>query len=444
MVGKVCLRAVTGNMGKLLSEMPLGPGPMVDGKMAVLDANLQLEELCTPAQRRKQIGADRFKLMTWPAYEITNKIYKEKFGQPLGMSGHDFVGHEPSIYRTILSREPYPITALLTWSSNPLLNSANTKLVYKALKSENLELHVVLEHFMTPTALLADYVLPAASKLEKIMCSSSQDFSPNIQCGERAIPPLGERRSDYEFWRGIAIRLGFGEYFPWKDDEELANYRLKPLGMDFKEVATEKYTVNSAEPWTYKTINPQTGKPTGFATPSGKVELYSNVLKELGYDPLPYYEEPPESPIRTPEVAKEYPLILITGGRYRPFFHSDHRQLGTGMREQHPYPLMDIHPETAAKLGIGDGDWAYIETRRGVIKQKAHLTSGIDPRVVNIESHWWFPEQPAQEPWLHGVWQSNANVLTLDEPDACDPISGGWALRALLCKVYKVQTCESL
>ncbi len=437
---RICLRAITGNMAVQGGETPLGPGPIIAGKMGIRDSMLQLEEKCSPEQRRKQLGADRFKLMTWPAYEITSKLYKQLYGIPLCMSGHDSLCHQPSIWHAILTGKPYHIKAMITWTSNPLLNAANTKLVYQALKSPNLDLHVVLEHFMTPTALLADYVLPAASKLEKLMCSTHEDWVPVFECGERSIEPLGERRSDYYFLREIAIRLGFGEYFPWETEEELADYRLEPLGITFKEAATKSYLVTSSEPWTYETINPETEKPTGFATPSGRIELYSKVLEELGYDALPFYEEPPESPIRTPDIAKDYPLILTTGGRCRPLFHSEHRQLGIGMREQHPDPLMDIHPDTARELGIADGDWAYIETRRGVIKQKARLTTGIHPRVVNVESHWWFPEQPAQEPWLHGVWQSNANVLTLSDPEACDRLTGGWALRALLCKVYKVQT----
>jgi thiosulfate reductase / polysulfide reductase chain A len=250
---------------------------------------------------------------------------------------------------------------------------------------------------------------------------------------------MGERRSDYDFFRDIGIKFGFGEYFPWETEEELAEYRLKPLGITFKEAAG-RYGIFSDEPWLYNTINPRTGKPTGFATKTGKIELYSNVLEELGYDPLPFYEEPPESPVRTPEVTKDYPLILTTGSRVRPLFHSENRQLGIGMREQHPNPLMDIHPDTASKYGIVDGDWAWIETKRGVIKQKAHVTEAIHPKVVNVEANWWFPEQPRQEPWLMGIFQSGANVLTLNDLDACDPISGGWAMRALLCKVYKVQT----
>ena len=100
---------------------------------------------------------------------------------------------------------------------------------------------------------------------------------------------------------------------------------------------------------------------------------------------------------------------------------------------------MDIHPDTAKALGIVDGDWAYVETKRGVIKQKANITADIHKKVVNVQSHWWFPEQPAQEPWLHGLWESNGNMLTMDDTETLDPITGGWPLRALLCKVYKVE-----
>lgn len=436
---RLCLQAITGNLEALIYERPQGPGPIINGKMGIREAMLQMEEKCLPEQRKKQIGSDRFQLMAWPAYEITSKNYKEVYGIPQCMAGHNFVAHQPSVWRAIVEGKPYPVKAMITWSSNILVTAANTKLVYKALKSQNLELHVVLDTFMTPTALLADYVLPAASKFEKPYCTSYEDFLPMFEAGERAIKPMGERRTDYEFWRGLAIRLGLGDYFPWKTDEEFAEYRLEPLGMTFKEAATERYIISS-EPWTYETINTKTGKPTGFATPSGKFELYSNVFKELGQDPLPFFEEPAESPIRTPDVARDYPLILTTCARVLPFFESMHHQLGMGLREQHPEPLVEIHPETAQELGIADGDWVYIETRRGVITQKARVTDSIHPQVVNAESNWWFPEQPAQEPWLHGLWQSNTNVLTMDDPDACDRLSGGAAMSALLCKVYKVPT----
>jgi thiosulfate reductase/polysulfide reductase chain A len=435
---RMCLLALTGTIRSEFGLAPLGPGPIINGVMGVRDSMLQMEEKCAPVQRHKHLGSDRFKLLTWPCYEQTSPNYRKTYGIAQTMSGHNYSVPQPVVWRSILDSKPYPTSALITWGSNPLITGGNVKLIYKALKSENLKLHVVLEHFLTPTAMLADYVLPSASKLERGGLSTLEDFIPFFQAGEKAVEPLGERKPDYQFFRGLAVRLGFGEYFPWETEEELYNYRLKPLGITFGEAAREKYVVSSTQPWTYATINPATGKPTGFATPSGKLELYSNVLKALGHDPLPFFEEPPESPVRTADIAREYPLILITGGRFNPQFHSEHRQIGMGMREQHPEPLVEIHPETAGQLGLKMGDWAYIETLRGVIKQKVNITDKIHPRVVNCEHGWWFPEQPAREPWLGGMWESNCNVLTMDDPDTCDRLTGGWNLRALLCKVYKV------
>jgi anaerobic selenocysteine-containing dehydrogenase len=437
---RVCLRAITGNLKVGGGETAEGPGPIIGGNCAIRDSMLQLADKLPKEMRKKQIGSDRFRLMMWPGYEVMAPIYEAHYGVPFPMCAHNFLSNQPLIWKAILERDPYPITANITWGSNPLLNGGDTKLIYRALKSPNLELSVVSELVMTPTAMLADYVLPAASKLEKPMCETHEDFSPKMKCAERAVAPLGERHEEYLMWKGLAERLGFGEYFPWENEEALADYRLAPIGLTFREAATERYIIQSDEAWTYDKINPRTGRLTGFATPSGRIELFSNVLKELGYDPLPFFEEPHESPYSTPELTGEYPYILITGGNFRPMFHSENRQLGLGTREQHPWPIMDIHPETAAKHGIADGDWVYVESLRGVIKQKARVADEIDPRVINVQSHWWFPEEPGREPWLGGLWTSNANVLTpADDPDTFDPITGGWPLRALLCKIYKAE-----
>ncbi len=437
---RICLRAITGNLAEGGGEMVVGPGPIIGGKMGIRDSMLVFPEMIPPEQRKKQIGAGRFRLMGWPGYEAMARYHEETYGVPFPTAAHNFVAVQPLIWKAIIEKDPYPITAMITWGSNVLLNGGDVHTMYRALKSPNLELHVSMEHFMTPTALLADYVLPIASKLEKPMCATHEDFAPNIACSEAAVEPLGERHGDYFVWKGLAERLGFGEYFPWETEDQLADERLAPLGLTFHEVATERYFVRSEEPWTYKAINPRTGRPTGFATPSGKVELYSRVLEELGYDPLPFYEEPPESPVSTPDVAEQYPYILITGGNFRPMFHSENRHWGMGYREQYPDPIMELHPDVAGPLGIAEGDWVCVETRRGAIKQRAHVTDEIHPRVVNVQRHWWFPEQPAAEPSLHGLWQSNCNVLTMgDDPDTYDPVTGGWPLRALLCKIYKAE-----
>jgi anaerobic selenocysteine-containing dehydrogenase len=301
---------------------------------------------------------------------------------------------------------------------------------------------VVLDYWMTPTAELADYVMPAASKgLEMPFASGWEDQGAAIVVGERAIKPLGERRTDYAFFKGLAERLGFGHVFEWNDLEDLIDYRLKPLGLTLKQAAKQGIVSSDPPnpPWLYKTINPKTGQPKGFATPSRLFEMWPVGLEDLGYDPLPIYEEPPESPVSTPMLARQYPLILTTGGRFTPMFHSENRQWGMGFREQHPWPVADIHYETAREYGIANGDWIWIENKRGRILQRARVGPGIHPKVVNAESHWWYPEMPAEEPWNHGALMSNANILTLDEPHTLDQMTGGWCFRGLLCKVYKAE-----
>ena len=145
-----------------------------------------------------------------------------------------------------------------------------------------------------------------------------------------------------------------------------------------------------------------------------------------------------------PELAKEYPIILTTGGRWSPMFHSEHRVPGCGTREQFPWPIFQIHLETAREMGIRDGDWCWIESPRGRVKQKARLGFDVAPGVVIAQPSWWFPEQPAEDPWQCGAFESNINVLTNDDPATLDPMCGNWNNRGLLCKVYRCEQVEWL
>ena len=422
-------QALTGNIDILGGSMQPGIGPKNEKGSFIRDSMLELRDKLPLEQRKKQLGADRFKLMTYPGYELTSVPYEKFYGVP-APAIHRMGASAPLLWRAILSRQPYPITALISWESNPMLWAANTKLVHEALKSPNLEMYVVLEYWMTPSALMADYVLPAASWMERAYIDTIEDFADFAVCGEKAIDPLGERREDLYFWRELGRRLGQEEYWPWKNSEEMIADRVKPMGLTYDEVIEMGALMNPPVEKKYEKFG-------GFATPSRKFELYSTILEKLGYDPLPYYEEPAESPLRTPEVAREYPLILNTGGRFMPQHHSEFRHYGMGMREKYPDPWTEINTGDAQKLGIQDGEWVFIETRRGRIKQRARVTDRIPQGIVNCQASWWFPEMPAGEPSLHGVFESNANVLCLDEPDTLDPLTGGWQSRALLCKVYK-------
>ena len=165
------------------------------------------------------------------------------------------------------------------------------------------------------------------------------------------------------------------------------------------------------------------------------MEVYSDRLKEWGFDPLPVYHELPETPYSDPDLAKEYPLIFSTwkSGLYR---HSGGRQIGS-LREECPEPIVHIHPETARELAIEEGDWVYIETKRGRIKQKATLSSKIDPRVIGADYAWWFPEKEGSA--LYGWAESNINMIT-DNKLPYNREMGSANFRSILCKVSKVSS----
>jgi anaerobic selenocysteine-containing dehydrogenase len=155
----------------------------------------------------------------------------------------------------------------------------------------------------------------------------------------------------------------------------------------------------------------------GFYTASGKIELSSSALASSGYDPLPHYREPAESPLSTPEIARGYPLILITGGRYETYVHSQHRTI-RALNRKYPEPRLELHPDTARQAGIEDGAWVLVESPRGAVRLRAAVTEGIMSGVVHLG---------------HGWESANCNLLTDDM--ARDPISGFPALKSSLCRI---------
>jgi anaerobic selenocysteine-containing dehydrogenase len=175
------------------------------------------------------------------------------------------------------------------------------------------------------------------------------------------------------------------------------------------------------------------GSP-GFSTPSGKIELCSSWLEYWGLNPLPYYEEPPFSPVSTPDLFEKYPLILTTGRRSSVFFHSEHRQI-PWLRELDPDAIVEIHPETAQNLGIENGEQVWIENQFGKCRRKAKVTPIVHPMTVMVPAGWWFPEKAGPEPSLFGVWEVNVNQLI---PMGHTGRSGhGAPIKNMLCKVYK-------
>jgi thiosulfate reductase/polysulfide reductase chain A len=145
--------------------------------------------------------------------------------------------------------------------------------------------------------------------------------------------------------------------------------------------------------------------------------------------------EPPESPLSTPELLKNYPYILITGGRTIEYYHSSGRQIEP-LRKRIPDPEIEIHPDAAGKEMIEEGEWVWVETpqiKGERVRFKVKFSSGIDPRVVHAQHGWWFPENPAPD---HGCFESNIDVVLSDDMPR-EPICGSVPTRGTLCKIYK-------
>lgn len=251
---------------------------------------------------------------------------------------------------------------------------------------------------------------------------------------EKAIAPMYERKTDTEFWSELGHLLGQAEYWPWKTDEEVFKYRLDPIGLGLE--SYEEFVHNFRMHFAERDYQKYATK--GVATPSGKVELKISIFEELGYDPLPHYVIPPFSHEANPELAAEYPLTLVAGGGFMPFFHSEHREI-TRIRVLRPQPRVAINPVLAEKHGIQEGDWVWIETRTGKVKQTAFITEGVAPDVIQAERGWWFPEKEIQDPSLMGVFESNINVCVDDDPDTCDELCGSFCARNIMCRIAKVE-----
>jgi len=354
-----------------------------------------------------------------------DKLPKEQAAKRLGgdrfpLAGNFGIINPKCVWDAILEEKPYPVKMLFLISSNPLMTRANAREVYRAL--EKVEFMVVSDFFITPTAELADIVLPASTWLEMDYIG---DFwkRHGYLLPRRKVIQVGECRSDHEMLNDLAHRVGQGEHW-WATFEGGLDYILEPMGITWKEFKEMDYIRGEVQYQKYK--------ERGFSTPTRKFELYATLLEKWGCDPLPQYREVPESPVSTPEVHEEYPYILITGMRQPGFFHSENRQL-PWMRELHPEPVAEIHPETAKKEGIRDDDWIILESRRGKARFRARLSVGIDPRVVGAQHAWWFPER--RDPG-HGWDESNINILTDNAYETCDPAMGATTVRVLLCKIY--------
>jgi anaerobic selenocysteine-containing dehydrogenase len=316
----------------------------------------------------------------------------------------------------ILSEKPYPIKAMIVSGGNPAAAWPDAQKFKSAF--EKLDMLVLMDLFMTETAELADIVLPACSSLEKPGLAYNYGLTggmPYVLLGRKVIEPLGESWADWRFYSELGRRMGYGEQFPWKSDEEVVRMLLEPSGISLKQLKEKPEGV-----WFGARCYDIT-KPKQIRTPTGKIEIYSQTLADAGYDPIPVFKEPSQSPNQAPELVEKYPLILNTGARIVPYTHWQMRKVPS-LRKLSSDPTAEIHPETARAYGILDGDMIVLETRRGQIEIRVETTEDVMRGVVNV---------------LHG-WPGKVNQNLLTELEPRDPVTGYTEMRALACRVSKV------
>jgi anaerobic selenocysteine-containing dehydrogenase len=325
------------------------------------------------------------------------------------------------------------VRAMWAIADNLIVAEMDNRRVWQILKNK-LDFFFVSDLFMTPTAELADIVLPAAFYPEIDQLTEAFGHpSSTVTATSKVVEPVGECRDDREVAIEIAKRMGM-DVSPWETLHDYFDWMLKYQGITFEELL-QKPNGTLTFPRGYERYRTST---PAFSTPTGKVELYSPTFEAMGVDPMPVFEEPPESPVRTPELFKKFPFIY-THYRIHGYMHSEGRQVKR-QRQLNPEPYLQMNPERATKLGLTEGDWVYLETPKSAgrnhLKYRIQLIPDMHPDVVAGPHAWWFPERPEPE---HGCFESNINALVpLDPP--YDPVVGVPQVRAILCRVWKADS----
>jgi anaerobic selenocysteine-containing dehydrogenase len=322
-----------------------------------------------------------------------------------------------SLIKTILTEDPYPIKAAICILTNPLVSFPDSKLTHEAFCM--LDLLVVCEIFPSPTSEIADIVLPVAWGCEHDSLGYWPGWHQEMRAYPKVVEPPGEAKAESYWINELAKRLGFRDRF-WEHDEDSYDEMLKPSGMKWEEFVTVRSLDHKKE---YK--KPEEG---AFKTKTKKVEIYSNTLEKIGIKPMPTFAGLSTFRFHTSE---KYPLVLFNGKEAAYMMSSYH--CVKFLREKRKEPTVDLHPNTAKKYGLKEGEWIYIETHKGRIKQKLRLDRDLDERLVYASFGWYFPEKNS---YLFGYEESNINILTDAEPPY-DVETGSAELANIPCRVYK-------
>jgi anaerobic selenocysteine-containing dehydrogenase len=374
---------------------------------------------------------DNLQVVHSPKFRLPREIEEQTIGAdkyPLwaGPRGWQTACHNPSVINAILTGNPYPVRAMYASGANIVVTYPNTPKTVEALRS--LDFLMVASDTITPTAELADIVVPKTTALEEDDIRL-QPGGPLITMTQAAIPACGEARNDLEIARGLFEKMEARDavtqnFLPWKTEDEFIEYLLGDSGVTLEMLrrdgfATYPYTLENFEK---------------FPSPTGKVELYSEAIASVGVDPLPNFV-PPARERSEPDIKRDYPLTLLTGDREKTYHHSRFREQPWAKKIT-PNPRLLMHPDTARAMALIDEQWVRIETAgaRGSCKVKVKVTDATPEGVVSTGMGWWLPG--SMKPGS-GAFDVNINAaMTYDGP--WDPISGSVDSRGVRCRVVPI------
>jgi thiosulfate reductase/polysulfide reductase chain A len=308
----------------------------------------------------------------------------------------------------ILTEDPYPAHGWFISRQNPILSLPDRKKTLEAFGK--MDFIATVDIIMNDTAWFSDVVLPESSYLER--------YDPILPVGDKAfirqpvIEPQGEAKSALWIYKQLGERLGLGDYFQYTDEEDYLNQQLAPLGVSLDEVKEKGYAEMPE--------SEDDGEIT-FNTPSGKIEVYSETLKNAGFSPWPTWEEPP--------VPAESEFYLLTGKvAQQTQFGTQNNQL---LHKYSDEPRLWINTKTAAQRGLVDGDWVVITSPVGKANSKILVTEAIRPDCVYLTPGYGHLSKGLTTAYGVGPSDSALHVTYTD------PISGSQALSQTFVTVEK-------
>jgi cysteine desulfurase NifS len=336
--------------------------------------------------------------------------------------------HAIALPGAVLEKDPYPIRVLISLGASIITSWPQSNTWRRTLNG--LDFFVCIDRQWTADMAYADIVLPAATYYE---VESYMVYDSIFKVRERIVEPVGEARYDFFILSELARRLGYGHLYPQNEDE-LLSYALSGSGFTLQQVREAGGMVRVPQAmmqyrkWE-KGLLRENGRP-GFDTPSGKFEIASSVLEEYGYEPLPRYVEPRESPASKPELARQFPLVFNSGARHNVDLHALHHTI-PALTHERPVPTVMINAADAAERKIEHGDKVAIRTARGQISMYAVVTDDIVRGAIEASG--------AGGGMLGSDDWQEACVNELTDLNNYDPISGFPAYKALLCDVARVE-----